>query len=135
YDLETNAARPGPIFTERVIAPPSAPIITCAADALAVVLNERGHVDIEHIAELLHDDVDPVITELGDAIFRDPESGGWQTADAYLSGQVRDKLKMAQAVAALDPLFERNVRALVVVQPADLGPSDITARLGAPWIP
>ncbi|TGQ04921.1 MULTISPECIES: N-6 DNA methylase [unclassified Mesorhizobium] len=134
YDIETNTARPGPIFTERVIAPPSAPIITCAADALAVVLNERGHVDIEHIAELLHDDVDSVITELGDAIFSDPESGGWQTADAYLSGQVRDKLKVAQAAAALDSLFERNVRALVAVQPADLGPSDITARLGAPWI-
>jgi len=135
YDLETDTARPGPIFTERVIAPPSAPIITCAADALAVVLNERGHVDIDHIAELLHVDVDAVIAELGDAIFRDPESGAWQTDDAYLSGQVRDKLKAAEAAAALDPVFERNVRALVAVQPADLGPSDITARLGAPWIP
>ncbi|RWA78231.1 N-6 DNA methylase [Mesorhizobium sp.] len=135
YDLETDTARPGPIFTERVIAPPAAPIISSAADALAVVLNERGHVDIDHIAELLHDDVNSVITELGDAIFRDPESGGWQTADAYLSGQVRDKLKAAQAAAALDPAFERNIRALVAVQPADLGPSDITARLGAPWIP
>lgn len=135
YDLETNTARPGPIFTERVIAPPSAPIITSAADALAVVLNERGHVDIDHIAELLHAHSDAVIAELGDAIFRDPETGSWQTEDAYLSGQVRDKLKAAEAAAALDPVFERNVRALVDVQPADLGPSDITARLGAPWIP
>ncbi len=135
YDLETDTARPGPIFTERVIAPPSAPIITSAADALAVVLNERGHVDIDHIAELLHADADAVIAELGDAIFHDPETGSWQTADAYLSGQVRDKLKGAQAAAALDPAFERNVRALVDVQPSDLGPSDITARLGAPWIP
>lgn len=135
YDLETNTARPGPIFTERVIAPPSAPIITSAADALAVVLNERGHVDIDHIAELLHADGDAVIAELGQAIFRDPQTGSWQTADAYLSGQVRDRLKVAEAAAALDPVFERNVRALVEVQPADLGPSDITARLGAPWIP
>ncbi|GLS35029.1 lactate dehydrogenase [Mesorhizobium tianshanense] len=135
YDLETNTARPGPIFTERVIAPPSAPIITSASDALAVVLNERGHVDIDHIAELLHEDVDDVIGELGDALFRDPETGSWQTADAYLSGQVRDKLKAAEAAAALAPVFERNVRALVEVQPADLRPSDITARLGAPWIP
>ncbi|BAB54701.1 DNA methylase (plasmid) [Mesorhizobium japonicum MAFF 303099] len=135
YDLETNTARPGPIFTERVIAPPAAPIITSAADALAVVLNERGHVDVDHIAELLHGDVDDVIDELGDAIFRDPETGSWHTADAYLSGQVRDKLKAAKAAAALDPVFERNVRALVEVQPADLRPSDITARLGAPWIP
>ncbi|MER8601160.1 lactate dehydrogenase [Mesorhizobium sp. M1339] len=135
YDLETNTARPGPIFTERVIAPPAAPIITSAADALAVVLNERGHVDIDHIAELLHADAEAVIIELGDAIYRDPETGSWQAADAYLSGQVRDKLKAAQAAAALDPVFERNVRALVEVQPANLRPSDITARLGAPWIP
>ncbi|KUM24420.1 lactate dehydrogenase [Mesorhizobium loti] len=135
YDLETDTARPGPIFTERVIAPPAAPIITSAADALAVVLNERGHVDVDHIAELLHADAEIVIADLGDAIFRDPESGAWQTDDAYLSGQVRDKLKAAEAAAALDPAFERNVRALVAVQPADLGPSDITARLGAPWIP
>lgn len=135
YDLETDTARPGPLFTERVIAPPSAPIITSAADALAVVLNERGHVDIDHIAELLHADADAVIADLGDAIFRDPATGAWQTADAYLSGQVRDKLRAAEAAAALDPSLERNVRALVAVQPADLGPSDITARLGAPWIP
>ncbi len=135
YDLETDTARPGPIFTERVIAPPSAPIINSPADALAVVLNERGHVDVDDIAELLHVDAQIVIADLGDAIFRDPESGSWQTDDAYLSGQVRDKLKAAEAAAALDPAFERNVRALVAVQPADLGPSDITARLGAPWIP
>ena len=135
YDLETDTARPGPIFTERVIAPPSAPIITSAADALAVVLNERGHVDVDHIAELLHVDPEIVIANLGDAIFRDPETGAWQTDDAYLSGQVRDKLKSAEAAAPLDPAFERNIRALIAVQPADLGPSDITARLGAPWIP
>jgi N12 class adenine-specific DNA methylase/adenine-specific DNA methylase len=135
YDLETNTAKPGPIFTERVIAPPSAPIIASAADALAVVLNERGHVDIDHIAELLHADIETVVAELGDAIFRDPETGAWQTADAYLSGQVRDKLKAAEVAAAVDPAFERNVRALIEVQPADLRPSDITARLGAPWIP
>jgi N12 class adenine-specific DNA methylase len=135
YDLETNTAKPGPIFSERVIAPPSAPIITSAADALAVVLNERGYVDPDHIAELLHTDVETIVADLGDAIFRDPETGSWQMADAYLSGQVRDKLKAAEAVAALDPAFERNVRALIEVQPADLRPSDITARLGAPWIP
>jgi len=135
YDLETDTARPGPIFTERVIAPPSAPIIASAADALAVVLNERGYVDIDHIAELLHADTEIVIADLGDVIFRDPETGEWLTDDAYLSGQVRDKLKAAKAAVVLDPAFERNVRALVAVQPADLGPSDITARLGAPWIP
>ncbi|TIR50624.1 MAG: lactate dehydrogenase [Mesorhizobium sp.] len=135
YDLESDTARPGPIFTERVIAPPAPPVITSAADALAVVLNERGHVDPDHIAELLHRDRDDIIAELGSAIFRDPADGSWQTADAYLSGPVRDRLKVAEAAAALDPAYQRNVRALIEVQPADLRPSDITARLGAPWIP
>jgi N12 class adenine-specific DNA methylase/adenine-specific DNA methylase len=135
YDLETDTAKPGPIFTERVISPPAAPIITSAADALAVVLNERGHVDIDHIVELLHRNVDDVVAELGSAIYQNPADGAWQMADAYLSGHVRDKLKVAEAAAALDPAYERNVPALAAVQPADLRPSDITARLGAPWIP
>jgi N12 class adenine-specific DNA methylase/adenine-specific DNA methylase len=135
YDLETNTAKPGPIFTERVIAPPPEPIITSALDALAVVLNERGHVDLDHIAELLHRDVEDVLGELGRAIFRDPSDGSWQMADAYLSGAVRSKLVTARAAADLDPTFQRNVSALEHVQPADLRPSDITARLGAPWIP
>ncbi|MFH1516594.1 MAG: lactate dehydrogenase, partial [Pseudomonadota bacterium] len=135
YDLETDTARPGPIFSERVISPPAAPDITSAADALAVVLNERGRVDIDHIAELLHRDVQVVIAELGDAVFRDPVDGSWQTSDAYLSGPVRTRLAAAEAAAELDTIFQRNVAALRDVQPADLRPSDITARLGAPWIP
>lgn len=135
YDLDTDTAKPGPIFSARVIAPPAPPVITSAADALAVVLNERGRVDLDHIAELLHRDVDDVVAELGEAIFRDPVDGAWQTADAYLSGPVRRKLEVATAASALDPVFERNVRALEAVQPADLRPSEITARLGAPWIP
>ena len=135
YDLENDTARPGPIFTERVISPPSAPVISSAADALAVVLNERGRVDLDHITELLHRDSQDVVTELGSAIFQDPADGSWQMADAYLSGHVRDKLKVAEAAAVLDPVYERNVTALQGVQPVDLRPSDITVRLGAPWIP
>jgi len=135
YDLESNTAKPGPIFTERVIAPPSAPVITSAVDALAVVLNERGAVDPAHVAELMHGDVNAVIDELGEAIFHDPENGSWLTADAYLSGAVRSKLAAARAAAELDPSFARNVAALERVQPPDLRRSDITARLGAPWIP
>ncbi|MFS8116761.1 lactate dehydrogenase, partial [Rhizobium jaguaris] len=135
YDLETDTARPGPIFSERVIAPPSPPVITSAADALAVVLNDRGRIDLDHIAELLHCDTDAALNALGDTIFRDRADGSWQTSDAYLSGAVRTKLAAAAAAAELDPAYERNVRALQAVQPADLRPSDITARLGAPWIP
>jgi adenine-specific DNA methylase len=135
YDLDTDTAKPGPIFSERVIAPPSPPVITSATDALAVVLNERGHVDIDHIAELLHENRETVIEELGSAIYRDPADGSWQTSDAYLSGPVRDKLAIAEAAAEIDPAYKRNVEALEAVQPADLSPSEITARLGAPWIP
>ncbi len=87
YDLETDTARPGPIFTERVIAPPSAPIITSAADALAVVLNERGYVDVDQIAELLHVDPEIVIADLGEAIFRDPATRAWQTDTPICRGR------------------------------------------------
>ena len=135
YDLETDTAKPGPIFATRVITPPMSPVITSAADALAVVLNERGRVDIDHVAELLHRDAEGVIADLGDAIFRNPADGSWQTSDAYLSGPVRTRLVEAQAAAELDPVYRRNVTALQEVQPTDLRPSDITARLGAPWIP
>ncbi len=135
YDLESDTARPGPIFTERVIAPPAPPIITSAADALAVVLNERGHVDPDHIAELLHRDADDVIAELGSAIFRDPADGSWQTADAYLSGPVRRSSRRQRPRRRSIPRSSAMSAALREVQPADLRPSDITARLGAPWIP
>ncbi|KXF75294.1 hypothetical protein ATN84_18660 [Paramesorhizobium deserti] len=89
YDLENDTARPGPIFSERVISPPAPPDITSAADALAVILNDRGRVDVDHIVELLHRDAEAVIAKLGEAIFRDPADGAWQTSDAYLSGPMR----------------------------------------------
>lgn len=103
YDLKTDTARPGPIFSERVISQPMAPMVTSAADALAVVLNERGRVDIDHIAELMHRNCDAVISDLGEAIFRDPADGSWQTSDDYLSGPIRTKLAVAQAAVELDP--------------------------------
>jgi N12 class adenine-specific DNA methylase/adenine-specific DNA methylase len=135
YDLDTDTAKPGPIFSQRVIAPPSPPAIASAPDALAVVLNERGHIDVDHIAELLHVTPEEAIAELGEAIYRDPATGAWLTSDAYLSGAVRQKLAAAEGVSALDEAYRRNVEALREVQPADLRPSDISARLGAPWIP
>ena len=141
YDQESGTAKKGPVFTERVLHPPIDPIITSAADALAVTLADVGHVDMRHLAELLGRDPEDAASELGQAIFLDPatanfETGvGWQTADAYLSGQVRRKLVLAEAAAATDRRYERNVDALRQVQPKDLSPSDITARLGAPWIP
>ena len=140
YDEGTGMARMGPIFAERVIHPPVAPVVVTAADALAVVLHEVGHVDMARIAELLGRTKDEVAAELGEAVFLNPARSAddaevWETADAYLSGPVRTKLAAAAAAAALDPRFERNVAALRRVQPEDLRPSDITARLGGPWIP
>ncbi len=135
HDLETDLARMGAIFRERVIAPPAPPLIATAADALAVTLNETGRVDPDHLAELLDCDHDTALARLGETVFRDPVTGAWETDDAYLSGAVRTKLTIAEAVAARDASFARNVAALRRVQPEDLPPSDITARLGAPWIP
>ena len=135
YDLESGLARMGPIFRERVIAPPSAPLIATAADALAVTLNETGRVDLDHLAELLDSDPETALAQLGEAVFRNPATEAWETDDAYLSGSVRTKLAIAEAAAERDPQYARNVAALRRVQPEDLRPSDITARLGAPWIP
>ena len=140
YDEESNTARMGPVFTSRVLHPPSEPIITSAADALAVTLHEVGHVDIARVAELLGRSREEAVAELGDAVFLNPQLSTeglevWETADAALSGPVRTKLAAAEAAAALDPRYIRNVDALRRVQPEDLKPSDITARLGAPWIP
>src|SRR5205807_7590530 len=73
-----------------------------------------------------------VVAELGDLIYRDPESKGWQTADAYLSGNVRAKLASAERAG---PAYARNAEALRAVQPEDVLPGDIDANLGAPWIP
>lgn len=140
YDLETGRATKGPIFSERVIHAPADPVIVTAADALAVTLAERGVVDLDHIGELLGCDRDTAIAQLGEAIFLEPSltTEGfdvWQTADEYLSGHVRRKLTAAKAASALDARYARNVAPLERVQPEDLRPSDITARLGAPWIP
>jgi len=140
YDEESGTATMGPVFSERVIHPPAEPVITNAADALAVTLHEAGHVDVARIAEMLGRPREEVLAELGETVFLDPqattpEHEAWETADAYLSGAVRTKLAAAVAAAAMEPRFVRNVEALKRVQPADLKPSEITARLGAPWIP
>jgi N12 class adenine-specific DNA methylase len=140
YDEDTDTAKQGPIFTQRVIHPPVEPVITSAADALAVTLHEVGHVDPDRIAELVGRPRAEVLAELGDAVFLNPALTTeamevWETADAYLSGSVRTKLVIAEAASVTDPRYLRNVPALRAVQPEDLKPSDITARLGAPWMP
>ena len=135
YDIESHTGRKGLIFTGTVIAPEVVPVVRTASDGLARSLHEHGRVEIPYIARLLDKSEAEVIEELDTTLYLDPESREWQTADEYLSGRVRDKLRKAVEAAKTDPQFARNVPALEEVQPTDIPPSDITARLGAPWIP
>ncbi len=104
------------------------------AEALAVSLNESGMVNWERMAELTGYSAKQLQEELVGQVFQTPQ-GAWETADEYLSGDVRAKLREASAAAALNPVFSRNVEALRAVQPEDIKPGDIQARLGASWIP
>lgn len=136
YEPETGVATMGPIFTEKVIGAQSEATVHNAADALAAVLDNYGRVDIDAIASMLDLDRASVIAELGDKVYALPEDPDiWVTADEYLSGNVRAKLQTAKEHAADNPAFQRNVDALEKTQPEDLNPSDVTARLGSPWIP
>jgi len=104
--------------------------------ALAWSLNRTGGVDLDYIGRLLGvDDGVEVAPLLGDAVFRSPDSGEWVCAEEYLSGNVRQKLRVAQKAAADNPAFERNVDALSKALPKWLGPGEIIASLGQPWIP
>jgi len=115
YDEDAGTAKMGPIFTERVIHPPAEPVITCAADALAVTLHEVGHVDLARVAEMLGRPREQVIAELGDAVFLNPDATkadaeAWETADAYLSGAVRPQRGRAAPGAARGPEAVRDHR-------------------------
>ncbi|MCI0392946.1 MAG: hypothetical protein MOB07_29795 [Acidobacteria bacterium] len=103
-------------------------------DALFFCLNECGRVDLDRIAAMTGQTKDEAAGALRGLIF-ETTSGSWVTADEYLSGNVVEKLKEAQAAAALNPRFQENVQALKAVQPAPLGPEEIAARLGSGWIP
>ena len=134
YDADTDHAEKGRVFTDRVILPPAAATISTAADALAVSLQERGTVDLQYAATLYGQSFEETVAELDTAVFKNPETGTWQTDDDYLAGAVRTKLEIAIEAAKKDRGYERNVAALREVQPVDLKPSEITARLGSPWL-
>ena len=131
YDEETGEAKKAPILLKDVVGktPPVTHVAT-AEEGLLVSLDRTGGVDMQLIATLYGKPEPEVIAELGDLIYRDPESNRWETADAYLSGNVRTKLAAAEKAGV-----ERNVAALTAVIPEDVLPGDIDANLGAPWIP
>src|SRR5262249_42097171 len=133
YDEVTGKAEKAAIMHKDVVGRhPPVTAVTSAEEGLLVSLNHRGKVDLPYIASLYSSSPRQIIDELSDLIYQDPETGAWLTADEYLSGNVRAKLQEAQAAGTA---FQRNVEALVKVQPEDVLPGDIDANLGAPWIP
>jgi len=136
YRHDLKRATKTAIFHERTIHS-ATPVYKAetAKDALVIALNERGGVDLEHMASLLDKDVHGLMPELKGLIYLDPETNRWETEDSYLFGNVREKLAAAHRAAETDPRFQENVAALQAVQPEDLLPSQIEARLGAAWLP
>ncbi|HUY91924.1 MAG TPA: DEAD/DEAH box helicase family protein [Pirellulales bacterium] len=133
YDEVTGKAEKAAIMQKDVVGrTPEITTVRSAEEGLLVSLNHRGKVDLPYICQLYGQLQDRVIEELGDLIYLDPESNAWQTADVYLSGNVRQKLAQAERAG---PSYARNVEALKLVQPEDVLPGDIDANLGAPWIP
>ena len=137
--LKSKAA----MFTKRTIRPErTVTSVDTPSEALAVSIGEHGKVDLPYMAELLGTpgEYGRITTELSGVIFKDPAAdaddpeAGWQTADEYLSGNVRDKLRMAQLAAESHPEFKVNVDALTKAQPKDLEASEIDVRLGATWL-
>jgi N12 class adenine-specific DNA methylase len=104
-------------------------------EALVWSLNDRGHVDVDHIATLCGANREATIAALEGRIFRVPGSDTWQTADEYLSGDIALKLQAATRAVAHDPSYRAQVAALEAALPAPLSDAQINARLGAPWIP
>lgn len=135
YDRESGKATKADLLTKRVLAPPQRPTsVSSPTDALPIVLAETGRVDMPSIARLSGTSEEDAAKLLSGQIFESPASGQWETAAKYLSGNVRVKLVEAKDAAAKDERFAANVAALEAAQPADLPPSQISAKLGAPWI-
>ena len=131
------------MFTKRTIRPErKVDHVDTPIEALAVSIGEKGAVDLPYMADLLGEpgEYGKITDELSGVIFRDPLYGGgaeegWQTADEYLSGNVREKLRVARVAEQTGAQYSVNVRALEKAQPKDLDASEIDVRLGATWIP
>jgi N12 class adenine-specific DNA methylase len=142
YDDATGKASKRAIFRERIIGKASR-VETAASpyDAVSLSIDRFGYFDLPFAAQALGMTERDAITAFGDLIFRNPDGEQWETAVEYLSGDVRGKMKRAEAAAAIDPQYRRNVEALAPKIPADLIASpdpllnEIAAPLGANWIP
>ena len=148
-DDEGKLKRKADMFHKRTIKQQrSVESVDIASEALAVSIGERACVDLSFMASLMggSEKIPQIVEDLKGVIYKDPTSGpfdlesggehwakGWQTADEYLSGNVRRKLRTAQRAAERDPFFAGNVDALIAAQPKDLEASEIEVRLGATW--
>ena len=136
YNDETKKAAKMAIFRERTIHQPKTALLAeTPHDALVLTLNEMGRMDLARMEMLLRKPPEEFLPELKGLVYRNPQTEQWEMDDQYLSGDVRAKLENARAAAAANRAYQENVTALEAVQPVDLTPSEIEARLGAVWIP
>jgi N12 class adenine-specific DNA methylase/adenine-specific DNA methylase len=134
-DEDKNLKRKADMFTRRTIrAHEAVTSVDTASEALALSISEKACVDMAYMAQLTGKSQEELIDELNGVIFLDPVRGEWQTADEYLSGNVRQKLREAEQAAQDSPGYLPNVEALRQAQPRDLDASEIEVRLGATWI-
>lgn len=134
-DDDGKLQRKADMFTKRTIKQhKTITSVDTASEALAVSIGEHARVDLAFMAQLTGKDESELIRELHGVIYKDPVANTWQTADEYLSGNVRRKLRQAKKIAEQDSSYQVNVEALTAAQPKDLDASEIEVRLGATWI-
>lgn len=140
-DEEGNFAGKADMFTKRTIRPTRViDHVDTAAEALVVSLAEHGGIDLAYMQQLSGKTQEELVKDLSGLMFRVPGMGTeenpvYQTAEEYLSGNVRQKLEQARQAAALDPVYRANEDALAAVQPKELTASEINVHLGTTWIP
>jgi type I restriction-modification system DNA methylase subunit len=134
-DEDNNLSRKADMFTKRTIKPHEVVTsVDTASEALALSISEKAGVDMEYMSQLTGKTEDELAQELTGVIFVDPTNDKYVPADEYLSGNVREKLRLAQLALPADPKFQININALTAAQPKDLDASEIEVRLGATWI-
>ena len=141
-DEDRNLKRKADLFTKRTIrSHKPAEKVDTAVEALALSIGEKAHVDMDYMSRLTGKDEETLFSELTGVVFLNPAYTGendghekYLPADEYLSGNVRQKLTVAQGKAEQDPQYQTNADALAQVQPTDLTASEISVRLGATWL-
>ena len=135
-DEDGNLDRKADMFTKRTIRKSETIThVDTANEALAVSLEENGKVDLAFMSGLCGKSAEQITEELTGVIFKNPDTQVWETADEYLSGNVREKLRVAERISENDTGYKSNVEALKKVQPKKLDASEIEVRLGTMWIP